>query len=123
MVRAENMMRAITYARKYLAPWGSTHMKELQRVLATLAFKSNTECTTYKVNVFHASFLYICTSLLEYYESRRLNYFLRFGQTLSPSVLQELLHIVHIFSNLLLDSVLICAKLLDAIQVCCICTN
>lgn len=49
LVRAENMMRAITYARKYLAPWASTHMKELQRVLATLAFKSNTECTTYKV--------------------------------------------------------------------------
>ncbi|TMX02400.1 hypothetical protein EJD97_021696 [Solanum chilense] len=49
LVRSENMMRAITYARKYLAPWGSTHMKELQRVLATLAFKSNTECTTYKV--------------------------------------------------------------------------
>ncbi|XP_060186334.1 protein MAEA homolog [Lycium barbarum] len=48
LVRAENMMRAITYARKYLAPWGSTHMKELQRVLATLAFKSNTECMTYK---------------------------------------------------------------------------
>ncbi|OIT30426.1 PREDICTED: macrophage erythroblast attacher [Nicotiana attenuata] len=48
LVRAENMMRAITYARKYLAPWGSTHMKELQRVLATLAFKSNTECATYK---------------------------------------------------------------------------
>lgn len=49
LVRSENMMRAITYARKYLSPWGSTHMKELQRVLATLAFKSNTECTTYKV--------------------------------------------------------------------------
>ncbi|KAK4373546.1 hypothetical protein RND71_008930 [Anisodus tanguticus] len=49
LVRAENMMWAITYARKYLAPWGSIHMKELQRVLATLAFKSNTECTTYKV--------------------------------------------------------------------------
>lgn len=49
MVRAENMMRAITYARKYLAPWGSTHMKELQRVMATLAFRSNTECAIYKV--------------------------------------------------------------------------
>lgn len=48
LVRAENMMQAITYARKYLALWGSTHMKELQRVLATLAFKSNTECATYK---------------------------------------------------------------------------
>ncbi|WMV23418.1 hypothetical protein MTR67_016803 [Solanum verrucosum] len=55
LVRAENMMRAITYARKYLAPWGSTHMKELQRVLATLAFKSNTECTTYKVKVLFES--------------------------------------------------------------------
>ncbi|KAF8008874.1 hypothetical protein BT93_J0009 [Corymbia citriodora subsp. variegata] len=49
LVRAENSMRAITYARKYLAPWGSTHMKELQRVMATLAFRSNTECATYKV--------------------------------------------------------------------------
>ncbi|XP_071934667.1 protein MAEA homolog [Coffea arabica] len=49
LVRAENNMRAITYARKYLAPWGATHMKELQRVMATLAFKSNTECPTYKV--------------------------------------------------------------------------
>ncbi|KAM7492113.1 hypothetical protein LguiA_035034 [Lonicera macranthoides] len=48
LVRAENNMRAITYARKYLAPWGSTHMKELQRVMATLAFRSNTECATYK---------------------------------------------------------------------------
>lgn len=42
-------MRAITYARKYLSPWGGTHMKELQRVVATLAFKSNTECAKYKV--------------------------------------------------------------------------
>ncbi|KAI6669095.1 hypothetical protein NL676_003980 [Syzygium grande] len=49
LVRAENSMRAIAYARKYLAPWGSTHMKELQRVMATLAFRSNTECATYKV--------------------------------------------------------------------------
>ncbi|XAR56123.1 hypothetical protein NMG60_11036469 [Bertholletia excelsa] len=49
LVRAENNLRAITYARKYLAPWGATHMKELQRVMATLAFKSGTECLTYKV--------------------------------------------------------------------------
>ncbi|KAK6929262.1 CTLH/CRA C-terminal to LisH motif domain [Dillenia turbinata] len=33
LVRAENNMRAITYARKHLAQWGSTHMKELQRAL------------------------------------------------------------------------------------------
>ncbi|XP_058080866.1 protein MAEA homolog isoform X1 [Magnolia sinica] len=49
LVRADNNLRAITYARKYLAPWGATHMKELQRVIATLAFKGNTECATYKV--------------------------------------------------------------------------
>ncbi|KAH7537330.1 hypothetical protein FEM48_Zijuj03G0081100 [Ziziphus jujuba var. spinosa] len=49
LVRAENNLRAITYARKYLAPWGSTHMKELQRVFVTLAYKSTTECATYKV--------------------------------------------------------------------------
>ncbi|KAG2730081.1 hypothetical protein I3843_01G271200 [Carya illinoinensis] len=49
LVRAENSMRAITYARKYLSPWGATHTKELQRVMATLAFKSNTECARYKV--------------------------------------------------------------------------
>ncbi|KAK9123688.1 hypothetical protein Sjap_013290 [Stephania japonica] len=49
LVRADNNLRAITYARKYLAPWGASHMKELQRVMATLAFKSNTECAAYKV--------------------------------------------------------------------------
>ncbi|KAG8380715.1 hypothetical protein BUALT_Bualt06G0044800 [Buddleja alternifolia] len=49
LVRSENSMRAILYARKYLAPWGATHLKELQRVMATLAFKSTTECATYKV--------------------------------------------------------------------------
>ncbi|CAM8910718.1 hypothetical protein QQ045_033322 [Rhodiola kirilowii] len=48
-VRAENNMRAITYARKYLSPWGGTYMKELQRVLATLIFKNNTDCVIYKV--------------------------------------------------------------------------
>ncbi|CAJ2631102.1 unnamed protein product [Trifolium pratense] len=41
-VRADNNLRAITYAKKYLAPWAATHMKELQRVIATLAFKRDT---------------------------------------------------------------------------------
>ncbi|KAG2324971.1 hypothetical protein Bca52824_007699 [Brassica carinata] len=31
------------------APWGATHMNELQHVLATMASKSTTECTKYKV--------------------------------------------------------------------------
>ncbi|KAL6571215.1 hypothetical protein OROHE_002858 [Orobanche hederae] len=51
LVRGENSMQAIHYARKYLAPWGATHMKELQRVMATLAFRSNTECAIYKSEV------------------------------------------------------------------------
>ncbi|KAK9143013.1 hypothetical protein Syun_012413 [Stephania yunnanensis] len=32
LVRADNNLRAITYARKHLAPWGASHMRELQRV-------------------------------------------------------------------------------------------
>ena len=48
LVRADENMQAITYARKHLAPWGATHMKELQRVMATLAFRSNTDCQSYK---------------------------------------------------------------------------
>ncbi|AEE79336.1 LisH/CRA/RING-U-box domains-containing protein [Arabidopsis thaliana] len=46
---AESYKKAIQYARKHLASWGTTHMKELQHVLATLAFKSTTECSKYKV--------------------------------------------------------------------------
>lgn len=49
LVRGERMMEAIIYARKYLAPWGSTNMKELQQAMATLAFKSNTDCIGYKM--------------------------------------------------------------------------
>ncbi|BBN11315.1 macrophage erythroblast attacher [Marchantia polymorpha subsp. ruderalis] len=48
LVRSEKMMEAIMYARKHLAPWGSTNMKELQQAMATLAFKSNTDCASYK---------------------------------------------------------------------------
>ncbi|TKW07045.1 hypothetical protein SEVIR_7G281700v4 [Setaria viridis] len=48
-VKAKNCIQAIAYARKYLAPWGSIHMKELQRVTATLVFRSNTNCAPYKI--------------------------------------------------------------------------
>lgn len=52
-VKVKNFIQAIAYARKHLAPWGSVHMKELQRVTATLVFRSNTNCTPYKVsNIF-----------------------------------------------------------------------
>uniref|UniRef100_M8B067 Macrophage erythroblast attacher n=1 Tax=Aegilops tauschii TaxID=37682 RepID=M8B067_AEGTA len=50
LVKAKNFLQAISYARKYLAPWGSTHMKELQRVTATLVFRSSTNCAQYKGN-------------------------------------------------------------------------
>lgn len=49
LVRAERMMDAIMYARKYLSVWSSTNMKELQQAMATLAFKSTTDCDGYKV--------------------------------------------------------------------------
>lgn len=49
LVRVDHSMDAIAYARKHLAPWGSTNMKELQHAMATLAFRSNTDCATYKV--------------------------------------------------------------------------
>lgn len=50
-VRADNSIMAIEYARKHLAQWGATYMKELQHVMATLAFRSSTECETYKVGL------------------------------------------------------------------------
>uniref|UniRef100_A0A2P2JT92 CTLH domain-containing protein n=1 Tax=Rhizophora mucronata TaxID=61149 RepID=A0A2P2JT92_RHIMU len=49
LVRDESFLRAIVYARKYLAPWAATHMNDFQRVISTLAFKSATECAPYKV--------------------------------------------------------------------------
>ncbi|KAJ8493370.1 hypothetical protein OPV22_015091 [Ensete ventricosum] len=49
LVRADENLRAVSYARKYLAPWGATYMKELQHVVATLAFRHDTECSTYRV--------------------------------------------------------------------------
>uniref|UniRef100_A0A0D3CTY1 CTLH domain-containing protein n=1 Tax=Brassica oleracea var. oleracea TaxID=109376 RepID=A0A0D3CTY1_BRAOL len=49
LVRANSYKQAILYAQKHLAPWGATHMNGLQHFLATLAFKSTTECTKYKV--------------------------------------------------------------------------
>ncbi len=49
LVRGDRMIEAIMYARKHLASWGATNMKELQQAMATLAFKSNTDCPGYKV--------------------------------------------------------------------------
>ncbi|MFS7950001.1 putative transcription factor interactor and regulator LisH family [Helianthus anomalus] len=49
LVRSENNVRAVMYARKYLAPWAATYMNEFQKVIATLAFTRNTGCEIYKV--------------------------------------------------------------------------
>lgn len=39
-VRKGEMMEAIAYAKRNLAPWAPQHMEELQRVIATIAFQS-----------------------------------------------------------------------------------
>eukprot|EP00252_Welwitschia_mirabilis_P001752 TRINITY_DN1168_c0_g1_i1.p1 TRINITY_DN1168_c0_g1~~TRINITY_DN1168_c0_g1_i1.p1 ORF type:complete len:407 (+),score=91.08 TRINITY_DN1168_c0_g1_i1:252-1472(+) len=48
LVRRDCSMDAVLYARKYLASWGATNMKELQHVMAALAFRSNTDCAAYR---------------------------------------------------------------------------
>lgn len=47
-VRAKDMLEAINYARRNLAPWAPQHMEELQRVIATIAFQEDTKCQRYK---------------------------------------------------------------------------
>ncbi|XP_076936800.1 protein MAEA homolog [Bidens hawaiensis] len=49
LVRSENNMQAIIYARKYLSPWAATYMKEFQKVFVTLAYTSYTGLELYKV--------------------------------------------------------------------------
>ncbi|KAF6259264.1 CTLH/CRA C-terminal to lish motif domain-containing protein [Scenedesmus sp. NREL 46B-D3] len=48
LVRQDQRLAAVAYARKHLAPWASQHMHELQRALATLAFPASTRVATYK---------------------------------------------------------------------------
>ncbi|KAK9148328.1 hypothetical protein Scep_007085 [Stephania cephalantha] len=77
LVRADNNLRAITYARKHLAPWGASHMRELQRVMATLAFKSNTECAAYKVFFEPQQWIYLV-------EQFKQEFYRLYGMTLEP---------------------------------------
>ena len=49
LVRAERMQEAIAYARQHLTPWASTYLPELQRAVAVLAFRANTQCPPYSV--------------------------------------------------------------------------
>jgi len=48
LVRSNSLMDAITYARKHLAAFAETNMKEIQTAMATLAFKKETTCDKYK---------------------------------------------------------------------------
>jgi len=48
LVRKEALHEAIAYARKHLAPIALTHLKLIQRVMASLAFPASTPCPTYK---------------------------------------------------------------------------
>lgn len=48
LVRQGKMMQAIKYARGYLAPWATVYLPELQRAMAVLAFKADTQCGPYK---------------------------------------------------------------------------
>jgi len=49
MALQEKRLEAVGYAQRHLAPWAPAHMPELQRALATLAFKSSTKVAAYKV--------------------------------------------------------------------------
>lgn len=48
LVRKDQRLAAVAYARQHLAPWAPQHMAELQRALATLAFTSTTKVGCYK---------------------------------------------------------------------------
>ncbi|XP_020573271.1 macrophage erythroblast attacher, partial [Phalaenopsis equestris] len=77
LVRLDESLKAIAYARKFLAPWAATHMKELQRAMATLAFRSNTECATYSV-LFEAK---QWNNLVEQFKQE---FYKLFGMTVEP---------------------------------------
>jgi len=47
LVRAEQLLDALRYARARLAPWAGAHLPELQRALAALAFRAGTACEPY----------------------------------------------------------------------------
>ncbi|KAF8072778.1 hypothetical protein HT031_000438 [Scenedesmus sp. PABB004] len=48
LVRADQRLAAVGYARQHLAPWAAAHMGELQRALATLAFAAEPKLPRYR---------------------------------------------------------------------------
>lgn len=48
LLRKEQRLEAIAYARRHLAPWAQQHMAELQRALGALAFGPRPRCSRYQ---------------------------------------------------------------------------
>ena len=48
LVRQDNFMGAILYARKHLSQAHPTNMEQIKRAMAALAFKKDTSCSPYK---------------------------------------------------------------------------
>ncbi|KAL1918931.1 uncharacterized protein VTP21DRAFT_2312 [Calcarisporiella thermophila] len=48
LVRTRKLPEAIAYARKHLAPWSDTHLREIQQATALMAFPATTQCPPYK---------------------------------------------------------------------------
>jgi macrophage erythroblast attacher len=49
LCRKRDTVGAITYARKTLAPWASTHMHEIEQGMTLLAFGERTGVGAYRV--------------------------------------------------------------------------
>lgn len=48
IIRQDKTADAIVYAKKYFSPFSDVYLKEIQQVMALLAFTSKTECKVYK---------------------------------------------------------------------------
>jgi macrophage erythroblast attacher len=51
LARANRGLEAIAYAQKYLTPWKATEYKRIGQAMGLLAYKSDTQCQPYKVNI------------------------------------------------------------------------
>lgn len=57
LCRKRDVEGAIAYSRKSLAPWASTHMRDLQQVMTLLAFGETTGVTVYRVSTVPSSII------------------------------------------------------------------
>lgn len=49
LARARKVIEALTYCRKYLLSWQETHLPEIRRACALMAYPATTKCAPYKV--------------------------------------------------------------------------